>query len=153
MAYNLCLLLTSVPIMSFILVSDVWVLRTSLHFQVQVLNLISVLIEHVGEKIIPFASHLVEFFHKVCLHCSYLNFLVHVELVCLDKLYHSCHHLLTLFFCTSYSTFWLWCLTQQEWISSGKLYMLVKFKIGESTLKVRTQVSCFFSLLFFGYRI
>ncbi|KAH7677914.1 Importin-beta N-terminal domain-containing protein [Dioscorea alata] len=33
--------------------------------KVQVLNLISVLIEHVGDKIIPFASQLSEFFHKM----------------------------------------------------------------------------------------
>ncbi|XP_020265316.1 importin-11 isoform X2 [Asparagus officinalis] len=33
--------------------------------KVQVLNLISVLIEHIGEKIIPFASQLVDFFQKI----------------------------------------------------------------------------------------
>ncbi|KAG9453520.1 hypothetical protein H6P81_006424 [Aristolochia fimbriata] len=33
--------------------------------KVQVLNLISVLIEHIGEKIIPFANKLVDFFQKV----------------------------------------------------------------------------------------
>ncbi|XP_008792747.1 importin-11 isoform X3 [Phoenix dactylifera] len=33
--------------------------------KVQVLNLISVLIEHVGEKIAPFASQLADFFHKI----------------------------------------------------------------------------------------
>ncbi|KAJ6822914.1 importin-11 isoform X1 [Iris pallida] len=33
--------------------------------KVQVLNLISVLIEHVGERIVPFASQLMDFFHKI----------------------------------------------------------------------------------------
>lgn len=33
--------------------------------KVQVLNLVSLLIEHVGEKILPFASQLLEFFHKI----------------------------------------------------------------------------------------
>lgn len=33
--------------------------------KVQILNLISVLIEHVGEKIFPFASQLVDFFYKI----------------------------------------------------------------------------------------
>ncbi|XP_010920803.2 uncharacterized protein [Elaeis guineensis] len=33
--------------------------------KVQILNLISVLIEHVGEKLAPFASQLADFFHKI----------------------------------------------------------------------------------------
>lgn len=39
--------------------------------QVQVLNLISVSMEHAGEKITPFAKHLAEFFQKVCFFCIY----------------------------------------------------------------------------------
>jgi hypothetical protein len=41
-------------------------------FQVQVLNLISILIEHVGEKVIPYASQLCQFFYKV-LACLYFS--------------------------------------------------------------------------------
>lgn len=40
---------------------------SSLHFQVLVLNFISVLLEAVGEKVIPFASQLSKYFQKVCI--------------------------------------------------------------------------------------